>query len=253
MNAPRRIPKGPFWMVDAPAIPRGIAAKIRWVIDHHPWIWLLVGVEQLATDHILRGVIFLIVFVINLFVYEMWERFSQLAKRIIERWLGEGQVPAPGDMLNRLAATERSIAQNKADHAELRTRVEMLTTAFRARDAESIIRRADQIIMATSTKLLNEPESYANEPAWAADFAAWKKSMGLVDNIMQQWDTSHKSFFDIRPQDFERGTRPPPHSNIKSEVNATRYKTVGIAQQRYADIREGILLRFDLKARDLPE
>jgi hypothetical protein len=77
--------KGPFWMADAPAIPRGLLAKIRWVIDHHPWIWLLVGVEQLATDHILSGVIFLIVFGVNLFIYEMWERFSQLAKRITGR------------------------------------------------------------------------------------------------------------------------------------------------------------------------
>src|ERR1700730_14097212 len=99
MNAPRKIPKGPFWMADAPAIPRGIVAKIRWVVDHHPWIWLLVGVEQFATDHILGGVIFLIVFVVNLFIYEMWERFSQLAKRIAGRRMGEGQAPALDDDL----------------------------------------------------------------------------------------------------------------------------------------------------------
>lgn len=72
-------------MVDAPAIPRGILAKIRWVIDHHPWIWLLVGVEQIATDHILRGMAFLAAFGVNLFIYEMWESFSQLAKRIAGR------------------------------------------------------------------------------------------------------------------------------------------------------------------------
>jgi hypothetical protein len=82
-----RVQRGPFWMADAPPIPRGFRAKIRWVLDHHPWIWLLVGVEQLATGNIKSCVIFLIVWVVNLFIYEMWERFSQLAKRITGRWM----------------------------------------------------------------------------------------------------------------------------------------------------------------------
>lgn len=79
--------RGPFWMTDAPAIPRGVRAKIRWVIDHHPWIWLLVAVEQIVTGDILRGAICLFAFVVNLFVYEMWERLSQLARRVTGRWM----------------------------------------------------------------------------------------------------------------------------------------------------------------------
>lgn len=248
MNGPRKIPKGPFWMADAPVIPRGIVAKIRWVIDHHPWIWLLVGLEQLAaTDHILRGVIFLIVFVVNLFVYEMWERFSQLAKRIIERRMGEGQAPAIDDMLSRLAETERSIAKNKADQTELRTRVEMLTRSMRARDAESIIKEADKVIMPVSKKLLEEPESYTNEHAWTADYEAWKRAMEQIDSVWPQWQPHDKRFLDIPAKDFERSKLSAP-----SNINITRYMRVGIAQQSYADMREGILQFLDLKATDFP-
>jgi hypothetical protein len=72
-------------MVDAPAIPRGFRAKIRWVLDHHPWIWLLVAVEQFATGNIKSGVIFLIGWIANLFIYEMWDGVSRLAKRIMGR------------------------------------------------------------------------------------------------------------------------------------------------------------------------
>lgn len=85
MSAPHG--RGPFWMTDAPAIPRGVRAKIRWVIDHHPWIWLLVAVEQFVTWDILRGAICLFAFLVNLFIYEMWERISLLATRVTGRWM----------------------------------------------------------------------------------------------------------------------------------------------------------------------
>jgi hypothetical protein len=122
MNGPRKILKGPFWMADAPVIPRGIVAKIRWVIDHHPWIWLLVGVEQFSTDHILGGVIFLIVFVVNLFVYEMWEHFSQLAKRIMGRTTVAASLPTlqAGLYVSDIRFT---FADLKDRHSELTMRV----------------------------------------------------------------------------------------------------------------------------------
>jgi hypothetical protein len=82
MSAPRG-QKGPFWMGDAPAIPRGFRAKIRWVIDHHPWIWLLVGVEQLSTGHYISGMVFIGIFIANLFIYETWERLSRAAKVLL--------------------------------------------------------------------------------------------------------------------------------------------------------------------------
>jgi hypothetical protein len=237
-------------MADAPVIPRGIAAKIRWVVDHHPWIWLLVGVEQLATDHILGGVIFLALFGVNLFVYEMWERFSQLAKQMAGRWRGEGRAPALDDISPRLAEAERGIEQNKANLLELRTRVNQLTDSLRARDAESIFKEADHVFMSTSGRLLEE--HYPDEAAWAADYAVWETAMRQIENLMSQWQPHDKPFLDIRPKDLEGAPAPPPQSNIRLVTNIIGYETVWVAKQRYATRRESILQYFFFKAGELP-
>jgi hypothetical protein len=237
-------------MADAPAIPRGIVAKIRWVVDHHPWIWLLVGVEQLATDHILRGVIFLIGFVVNLFIYEMWERFSQLVKRIAGRRMGEGQAPPLDDISLRLAEAERGIAQNKAGLEGFRLEVAMLTRSLRARDAEAMIKEADQVIMCTAKKILEEP--YPDEDAWVADYEIWKTAMTQIDNLMSQWQPHDKLFLDIRPKDLKGAPAPPPQTNIRFVTNIMGYQTAWLAQQRYTNRREGILKYLFLKAGELP-
>lgn len=151
---------------------------------------------------------------------------------------------APDDLLSRVIEIEDRTAQNKASLEELRTRVTMLTRSLRARDALSIIKEADQVVMPASRKLLEE--SYANEPAWVAD---WERAMTQIDSLWPQWQPHDKRFLDIHAKDFERSALSPP-SNIA--INVTRYMTVGIAQQRYADMREGILQFLDLKARDLP-
>jgi hypothetical protein len=164
----------------------------------------------------------------------------------------EGQeAPALDDVLNRVAETERGIAQNKASLDELRTEVAMLSMSLRARDAESIIKEADQVIVFTAKKLLEG--SYPDEAAWADDYAIWEKAMSRIDNLMPRWaQQHHKPFLDIRLKDFEAGAPPPQQSNIKSDTNVMRYKTVWLAQQSYANRREDILQFFASKAGELP-
>jgi hypothetical protein len=69
-------------MNDAPPIPRGFRAKIRWVVDHHPWIWLLVGVEQFSTEHYSGGFVFLAIFAANLFIWEAWDGIFCAARKV---------------------------------------------------------------------------------------------------------------------------------------------------------------------------
>src|SRR5580704_12320482 len=141
------------------------------------------------------------------------------------------------DISSRLAEAERGIAQNKAGLEELRTKAAMLTRSLRARDAQSIIKEADQVVMSTSKKLLEE--AYPDEAAWADDYAAWEKTMSRIDNLMSQWTQQHHvPFLDIRSKDFEAGAPPP--QQIKSDANATRYNTARLAQSSYADKREGL-------------
>ena len=145
------------------------------------------------------------------------------------------------DISGRLAGAERGVAQNKAGLEELRTKAAMLTRSLRARDAQSIIKEADQVVMSTSKKLLEE--AYPDEAAWADDYAAWEKTMSRIDNLMSQWTQQHHvPFLDIRSKDFEAGAPPP--QQIKSDANATRYKTARLAQSSYADKREGLFGYF---------
>jgi hypothetical protein len=117
----------------------------------------------------------------------------------------------------------------------------MLTRSLRARDAQSIIKEADQVIMSTYKKLLEEV--YPDEASWADDYAAWEKAMSRIDNLMSQWTQQHhEPFLDIRLKDFEASAPPP--QQIKSDANATRYKTAWLAQSSYANRREGLFGYF---------
>ena len=168
-----------------------------------------------------------------------WRYFNPLSKQPATP--GEGQEGSTQDVSSRLAEAERGIAQNKASLEELRTKSAMLTRSLRARDAQSIIKEADQVIMTTYKKLLQGV--YPDEASWADDYAVWEKAMSRIDNLMSQWTQQHhEPFLDIRSNELEAGAPPPQH--IKSDVNAIRYKTARLAQSRYADKREGLFGYF---------
>jgi hypothetical protein len=168
-----------------------------------------------------------------------WRYFNPLPKQPATPC--EGQEVSAQDISSRLAEIERGIAQNKASLEELRNKAAMLTRSLRARDAQSIIKEADQVIMSTYKKILEE--AYPDESAWADDYAAWEKAMSRIDNLMSQWTQQHhKPFLDIRLKDFEASAPPP--QQIKSDANATRYKTVWLAQSSYANRREDLSSYF---------
>jgi hypothetical protein len=168
-----------------------------------------------------------------------WRYFNPLPKQ--PATLGEGQEVSTQDISSRLAEAERGITQNKASLEELRAKAAMLTRSLRARDAQSIIKEADQVIMSTYKKLLEEV--YPDEASWADDYAVWEKAMSRIDNLMSQWTQQHhKPFLDIRLKEFEDSAPPP--QQIKSDANATRYKTARLAQSSYTDMREGLFGYF---------
>jgi hypothetical protein len=127
--------------------------------------------------------------------------------------------------------------------------VHKLTDSLRARDAESIIKEADHVIMATSGRLLEEP--YTDETAWADDYVVWKTAVSRVDGLMSQWQHD-APFLDNRSNDLEDAPAPPPQSNIKSDANVRRYKIAWRTQQSYVNRREDILQYFFFKAGELP-
>jgi hypothetical protein len=152
------------------------------------------------------------------------------------------------DMARRLAEAERGIAQNNAGLGELRNKATMLTRSLRARDAQSMMEEADQVVMSAHKKLLEG--DYPDEATWADDYVAWEKAMSRIDELMSQWTHQHHvPFLDIRSKDIEAS--PPPPQQIKSDANATRYKTAWLAQSSYADKREGLFGYFAAIIRDV--
>jgi hypothetical protein len=123
----------------------------------------------------------------------------------------------------------------------------VLSRSLRARDAQSRFKNADETIMATAKKF---EEYYPDDAAWQADYAIWERNMSQMDNLMQQCDSRHKSFQDIRVRDF-KGDAPPLQNGITS--NAKRlYGAVWIAQRNYSDRRNGILHNFFIESK-LPQ
>ena len=184
------------------------------------------------------GAACLIMFAASAFMVS-WRNLNPLSKQPATP--SESREVPTQDVSSRLAEIERGIAQNKAGLEEIRTKAAMLTRSLRARDAQSIIKEADQVIMSTYKKLLEE--AYPDEASWADNYAAWEKAMSRIDGLMSQWTQQHhKPFLDIRLKDFE--TSGPPPQQIKSDANATRYKTAWLAQSSYANMREGLFGYF---------
>ena len=153
-------------------------------------------------------------------------------------------------------ALNKALEQLRVEVEELKARVQsdreqaalsyrILRTSLRARDAKSIIKEADQVIMSTSKKLLEEP--YPNKSAWAVDYEVWKAAVSRIDSLMSKWTQHHKPFLDLK--DLELGAPvPPSQSNINSAFNVTRYKILWLSQQSYADRRKSIFIFFSSKA-----
>jgi hypothetical protein len=173
-------------------------------------------------------------------------RLAEIERGIAQNKAGLGELRTKAeastqDISSRLAEIERGIAQNKAGLEEVRTKAALLTRSLRAKDAQSIIKEADQVVMSTYKKLLEE--AYPDEAAWADDYAAWEKAMSRIDDLMSQWTQQHHvPFLSTRSKDSEASAPPPPH--IKSDANATRYKAAWLAQSSYADQREGLFGYF---------
>jgi hypothetical protein len=182
----------------------------------------------------------------NVSTQDISPRLAEIERGITQNKAGLGELRTKAeastqDISSRLAEIERGIAQNKAGLEEVRTKAALLTRSLRARDAQSIIKEADQVVMSTHKKLVEE--AYPDEAAWADDYATWEKAMSRIDDLMLQWTHQHHvPFLNTRLRDSEASAPPPPH--IKSEANATRYKMAWLAQSGYADKREGLFGYF---------
>jgi hypothetical protein len=223
-----------------------VSAAMSWVADHITPIsqygWGAVVFAGIGAACVLTLVVCA--------MFMTWHYFNPLPGEPATS-SGKGQeAPALDDISLRLAEAERGIAQNKAGLEGLRLEVAMLTRSLRARDAEAMIKEADQVIMCTAKKILEEP--YPDEAAWVADYAVWETAMRQIDNLMSQWQPHDKPFLDFRPKDLEGAPAPPPQSSIRFVTNIIWYKTAWLAQQRYANRREGILKYLFSKAGELP-
>ena len=147
-------------------------------------------------------------------------------------------------------------ARERFDAAQRRieTKVDLLVTSLRARDAEAIIKEADACITSLGDRLFSyDPKLYGDDDVWVADYRIWKSNVDRVDQVALAWMEHHRPFLGVRLTDFENGAPPPPrHIVSKTDANAVRFKTVWVVSQRYANEREGILGFFSAKAGNLP-
>jgi hypothetical protein len=211
-------------------------AMLTWVDDQ---IAMFLGLSQPQAATVISWILVALIVSVMLFTYHaIQSRISKVANIAINNVSGP-------------AAAESGIAHGEANLRELRTKITGLSRSLRARDAESRIKEADQIIMSTYKKLLEGP--YPNEAAWARDYTTWETAVKRIDGIMSEWAKQpHKPFLNY--EDLRLGAPPPPsQSNIKSDINVTRYKIVWLAQGNYANRRDGIFIFFASKAGELSE
>ena len=117
--------------------------------------------------------------------------------------------------------------------------------------AESQLKEQDAVVLELGGRLQNAKQSdYSDAEAWLADYAKWTDALGKIDEIVVQWQSSHRSFLDIRTSDYEKHVDiHPPH--IHSNTALMNYKTLCIARDRYLSNRAGIMNYFALKANDI--
>jgi hypothetical protein len=129
---------------------------------------------------------------------------------------------------------------------------DILRRAMRARDAEVMLKTVDLKLVALAEKLLVASEAdYPNDRAWADDFTLWKTHLDEIDNMVSFLDETHKRFLDVRLRDYEEGgPKVPPHILGEQDINATRFKTVWIAHNRYKRARDGLFGYLSAKANE---
>jgi hypothetical protein len=195
-----------------------------------------------------------------------WRYFNPLPEQPVASREKSQEAPPADLLLNRFAETERGIAQNTVGLEHLRINFEQLEAraqsyrdeasrcyhilkmAIRARDAESKLKEADQIIMCTYKKLLEGP--YPDEAAWARDYAVWETAVKRIDGIMSEWAPNYEPIFSGAGL-AERAPLPPAQSNIKSDANATRWEMFWLTQGKYSNRRDNIFIFFTSKTGEL--
>jgi hypothetical protein len=127
----------------------------------------------------------------------------------------------------------------------------IFSTSLRARDAEAIIKEADEVAMTVSTKLMTG--GYPDESAWTADYSTWRDAIGRIDGVVSSWQDHHRPYLAIGLKELEAGApTPPPESNVTSSNGVMWYKTVWLVQQSYSNHRESMRRYFHAKAGELP-
>jgi hypothetical protein len=127
----------------------------------------------------------------------------------------------------------------------------ILSTSLRARDAEAIIKEADEVAMTVSKKLMTG--GYPDEAAWTADYTIWRDAIARIDGVVSSWQDHHRPYLAIGLKELEAGApTPPPESNVTSSNGVMWYKTVWLVQQSYSNHRESMRRYFHAKAGELP-
>jgi len=145
--------------------------------------------------------------------------------------------------IDDLGTTTKSIQQ------QLTSGYDLLSRALRARDAEAMLKEADQKVIDLGDKLLDA--RHQDDSAWAIDFQEWKRYLTQIDHLMASWDKSYRPSLDIRQHDYEAGApTAPKHIVDKQDANSTRYKTVWIAQSTYKERRDNLFAYLGRKAND---
>jgi hypothetical protein len=158
----------------------------------------------------------------------------------------DGKVEDQSKDIQQLAARVQSDCRQSV------LKFEMLTTALRARDAETILKEADKVISSFGPKLIRASAiDYPDQKIWLAGYGTWNEAMAKIDNLLVQWFDHQKPFLDIRRRDYENSSETPPNS-IKTDDTIMPYKTVCLAQPQYEKQRENMFAYFSAKAGTLP-
>jgi hypothetical protein len=154
------------------------------------------------------------------------------------------------DIKSMLESINALKEREAANYNQVTFQIQMLVGALRARDAWAKFDKYDAVVTSLGKKLLDG--FYEDGKSWAHDQNEWGHNLSEIDMLLAQWSKHHQSFLRLTHHELEGTPQPPSHIVKDTHENIVRFKTVWLAQQRYANQRDGIINFFATKAIEFP-
>lgn len=168
---------------------------------------------------------------------ELTGKIDEIERQIVEL-RGKSTMQSDG-----LARTD---AKSRSDYLNLERKFGFLIDAIRAHHAEGAAKEADKIVSSLGPSLLSATD-YPDQQAWSADYRVWHDSLSAIDREVNNLGVvGHTPFLEISRRELENCSEMPPET-IRGDRTIVPYRTVYLAQRRYAEGREQMFHYFAAK------